>query len=279
MQRNVKVILTKLRIMLADFTRGHWSFLGPGSEKEWYGTYSDKPDGDWDKNGWGNDDWILRSRPSDIPCFQRPWKRWITKQRRGKKTILFNGSEQNVELILRTVTSVNQLSIYGAVADMCREASNDTMASRRNLKHMIFWKRWKFLLNPLLLSLITMNSDGETCCKNTSNNSDNYLTTRSYPNCALTVVWKLSKEENISSHLMQEYQAEWYIYAENIRCHVTIRELEREAGFAGIRKLGQSWTFMFVIMKIGTVLEFRSDLCFKTLPLLGIELWMELKNT
>ena len=38
----------------------------------------------------------------------------------GKKTIHVNGSEQNVELILRTVISANQLSIYGAVTDMCR---------------------------------------------------------------------------------------------------------------------------------------------------------------
>ena len=27
------------------FPRGQWSFLGAGSEKKWYGTYSDKPDG------------------------------------------------------------------------------------------------------------------------------------------------------------------------------------------------------------------------------------------
>ena len=50
---------------------------------------------------------------------------------------------------------------------------------------------------------------------------------------------------------------------ENIRCLVTIRELEGEAGFVGIRKLAESWTFMFVIMKIVTELKFRSDLCFK----------------
>ena len=31
------------------FQRGRWSFLGPGSEKKWCGTYSDKPDGSWDK--------------------------------------------------------------------------------------------------------------------------------------------------------------------------------------------------------------------------------------
>ena len=31
------------------FPRGRWSFLGPGSEKKWCGTYSDKPDGDGTK--------------------------------------------------------------------------------------------------------------------------------------------------------------------------------------------------------------------------------------
>ena len=31
------------------FTRGQWSFLGPGSEKKWYGTHVNKPDGEWEK--------------------------------------------------------------------------------------------------------------------------------------------------------------------------------------------------------------------------------------
>ena len=53
----------------------------------------------------------------------------------GKKTIHFNGSEQNVELILRTVMSANQLSIYGAVADMCTEVSKDAMAQGKPEAH------------------------------------------------------------------------------------------------------------------------------------------------
>ena len=28
------------------FTQGHWSFLVPGSEKKWYGTHVNKPDGE-----------------------------------------------------------------------------------------------------------------------------------------------------------------------------------------------------------------------------------------
>ena len=31
------------------FPRGHWSFLGSGSEKKWYGTYDSKPDGSWNR--------------------------------------------------------------------------------------------------------------------------------------------------------------------------------------------------------------------------------------
>ena len=43
---------------------------------------------------------------------------------------------------------------------MCREVSKDTMASG-NLKHMILWNRWKFLLKLLLPTLVPMNSDEE----------------------------------------------------------------------------------------------------------------------
>ena len=36
-------------------------------------------------------------------------------------SIHFCGDEKTVEVVLRTIISVNQLSIYGAVADMCDE--------------------------------------------------------------------------------------------------------------------------------------------------------------
>ena len=90
------------------------------------------------------------------------------------------------------------------------------------MQHKILWRRWKFLVNPLLLPLIPMNSDGETCCKNTSNNSNNYLTLRSLPKlCSNAGLKNCPNEDNISSHLMQKDRTEWNIYAErNIRCLV-----------------------------------------------------------
>ena len=42
------------------------------------------------------------------------------------KSIHFNGSDDTIELILRTIISVNQLSVYGAVADLCRESARNS---------------------------------------------------------------------------------------------------------------------------------------------------------
>ena len=39
----------------------------------------------------------------------------------GKKSVHINGSEETIKLSLRTIISVNQLSIYGAVADLFKE--------------------------------------------------------------------------------------------------------------------------------------------------------------
>ena len=49
----------------------------------------------------------------------------------GKNPIQFNGSEENIELLLCTIISANQLSVFGAVADLCRELSKDSMASEK----------------------------------------------------------------------------------------------------------------------------------------------------
>ena len=39
----------------------------------------------------------------------------------GKKSIHNNGTKETIELLLRTVISANQLSMYGAIADLCKD--------------------------------------------------------------------------------------------------------------------------------------------------------------
>ena len=46
----------------------------------------------------------------------------------GKKSIHFNGSHENIELLLRTVISANQLSVCGAIADLCNELPQNLWA-------------------------------------------------------------------------------------------------------------------------------------------------------
>ena len=99
------------------FPLGRWSFLGPGLEKNWFGTYSDKPDGDRNKTV---EQIMLNFAESSHPILRATSaveRGELRSKEMGKKSIIhFNGSEENVVLILRTVISVNQLSIYGAVA-------------------------------------------------------------------------------------------------------------------------------------------------------------------
>ena len=46
----------------------------------------------------------------------------------GKKSKHFNGSGENIELLLRMVISANQLSDYGATAHLCNESPKDLRA-------------------------------------------------------------------------------------------------------------------------------------------------------
>ena len=64
--------------------------------------------------------------------FQHLGERTIKKQRRRKdnNSILF-GSTENIELLLQMVISVNQLSLYGAVADMLAELPVDQRAAEK----------------------------------------------------------------------------------------------------------------------------------------------------
>ena len=218
------------------FLRGYWSFLGLGSEKKRYGTNSDKLDGVWDKNAEEMTEFSEISHP--IFRASSALERGELQRKGGrKKTIHVNGSEQNVELILCNVMSASQLSICGAGADLWREVSKDTMASRKLEAH-----------DPLETMEIPA-ADPRTD-EQRQWNLIQALLWRWFENCR--------KRTIITSHLMQKDQAELYSCAENVRCFVTIRELEL------IRKLALCWALIFVIMEIVTVLKFRSDLCFKT---------------
>ena len=118
------------------FPRGHLSFLGPGPEKKWYGTYDHKPDGSWDRTA---EKMLLNFAETMHPIFRGTSaleRGDLRSKGGGKKSIHFSGSTQNIELLLQMVISVNQLTIYGAVAGMIwripswSESSGDPRCTR-----------------------------------------------------------------------------------------------------------------------------------------------------
>ena len=263
----VRRILIQLRIMLADFIAviGHSWDLDQKRNDTGFILISLMELGIKMLKTWG-----LNSQKSFIQ-----WSALETGKLRSKggckKTSHFNGSEQNFELIL-------QLSIHGAVADMCREVSKDTMEKEKPESH----DPLESMAIPTELSTANPRTD-EQRRRNLLQEyeqkfeqlSDNQKSSKLCSDAGLKTVERgqyfitLDTEgPNKIIHLCREYT----LPRNDPRTRA-------RSWFVGIRKLAKSWTYVFVIMKIVIVLKLRSDLRFKTKPLLGFELWMELKSS
>ena len=112
-----------VKVLAKRFGIGQWSFIGPGSEKKWYSA-ENSPQGAWDHIA---EEMLLEFAESGHPTFRAttPLSRGILKSKgRGKLSIHFAADQDTVETIFRIIISVNQLSIYRAVAAFCEEFEN-----------------------------------------------------------------------------------------------------------------------------------------------------------
>ena len=103
------------------FGVGQWSFLGPVTEKKWYSISADSPQGEWDKMA---EKIMLEFAESGHPIFRAtsPLSRGRLKSKgHGKLSIHYAAGLETVETIFRIIVSANQLSLYGAVAEICEE--------------------------------------------------------------------------------------------------------------------------------------------------------------
>ena len=94
--------------------------IGPGSEKKWYPS-ENSPQGAWDHIA---EDMLLEFAESGHPIFRAtiPLPRGHLKSEgRGKLSIQFTADQDTVDAICRIILSVNQLSVYGAVAALFDE--------------------------------------------------------------------------------------------------------------------------------------------------------------
>ena len=109
-----------VKVLARNFGIGRWSIIGPGSEKKWYSS-ENSPQRAWDNIA---EQMLLEFAESGHPSFPAttPLSRGILKSKgRGKLSIHFASDGDTIDTIYRIIISVNQLSIYGAVAAVCEE--------------------------------------------------------------------------------------------------------------------------------------------------------------
>ena len=103
------------------FLVGQWSFLGPGSETKWNATDTFKPGRDWDRVA---ELMTKNLNESGHPKFRASSaldRGHLKSKGSGKLPMHFCADYATIETIFRTIDSVNQPSIYGAIADLCEE--------------------------------------------------------------------------------------------------------------------------------------------------------------
>ena len=102
------------------FSQGHWTFLGPGDEKKWYGILCFSLEGEWDSTA---TPMVERFKETNHPVFKSisALGRGILRRNKNRDTLHFNADASNRELLFRTIHSANQLRIYGAVSSWCEE--------------------------------------------------------------------------------------------------------------------------------------------------------------
>ena len=103
------------------FGKGQWSFIGPGSEKKWYCISEDSPQGICDKIA---ERMLVEFGESGCPIFRATtplFRARLRSKGHGKLSIHYAADLETIESIFRIIVSANQLSLYGAVADMCEE--------------------------------------------------------------------------------------------------------------------------------------------------------------
>ena len=122
MKRNV-LLISLVSLFAKRFPAGRWSFLGPGSEIKWYSTNNERPGGKGDRVA---ELMMIKFGEKRTPSFpSNESSQGMLKSKGGRKfSFHFCADGDTIETVFCTIISVNQLSIYEAVPDLCEEYSS-----------------------------------------------------------------------------------------------------------------------------------------------------------
>ena len=121
MKKNVWQMLDSYLCMQQDLEKDNGHSLVLVLRKKWYSIKEDSPQRIWDKIA---ERMLLEFVESGCPIFRAttPLSRGQLKSKgHGKLSIHFAADQETIETIFRIIVSANQLSLYGAVAEICEE--------------------------------------------------------------------------------------------------------------------------------------------------------------
>ena len=109
-----------VKVLAKKFGIGQRSFIGPGSEKRWYSAEENSSQGAWDHIA---DEMLLEFAENILFSVHRHHCPGVSSKAKDteKLSIHFTADYSTIETIFRIIVSANQLSLYGAVANMCEE--------------------------------------------------------------------------------------------------------------------------------------------------------------
>ena len=149
--------------------------------------------------------WCSTLPKADILYFvpAAPWieEHWKAKEMEWKP-IYFNGSDETIESILRTIISFNLLRIYGAVADLCAELARDSSgagksAASDNLESMVIPTEFP-TANPI------SQTDAEVQWKLLREYEQKFAEFLDQLLHPMLFFWRILTEDHSSSHLMKK---------------------------------------------------------------------------
>ena len=117
------------------FSPWRWSFLGPGSEKKWYSTYNERPQGEWDRVA---ELMMIKFSESGHPVFRStsPLSRGVLKSKGGGKlSIHFCADEGTIETVFRTLFLLIS-SVFTEQFQICVKITKPAMLERGD----VFWQ-------------------------------------------------------------------------------------------------------------------------------------------
>ena len=258
-----------------EFPRGHWSFLGPGNEEKWFGTYAHKPEGKWHQQA---NQMIDQFQQSGHPIFRgtHALDRVVLMRGWGRNTIHFR--EHWIDATHHSLSKSAQC-LRSSVEMVHRLGWKDAWSDIYGCGPIHFWRKWSahktagswFLGRQPAKDRRSRGKLSARSLATVRNDESRWTTSHR--------MWRIRIHKNslYSEDCITEPVRTWMMdmeieshHAENTRYLGLIEILRSNFGYKGIQRSVQ-----FVMSKSSVILifimdsRFKSPLHLETTPMFG----------